>query len=70
MTNEQQCEKCKEKDKKIRKLQARNRKLREDIGYYLDQEEERLNPTSQVGIRNKEALEKAAREDYEAWRSS
>jgi len=64
------CPKCKEKTNKIRKLQRENRKFREDLGYYLDQEEERIHPTSEVGIRNKEALKKAAREDYEAWRSS
>jgi len=64
------CPKCKEKTKRIQKLTREKRKLQERLRSYFDREEERLNPTSAIGIRNKEALEKAAREDYEEWRSS
>jgi len=64
------CPKCKEKTKRIRKLLRENRNLRDNLRSYSEEDEERMHPTSEIGRRNKEAIEKAAREDYEEWRSS
>jgi len=52
-----------EKDRRIAELEKKLQRC-------VDRENERENPTSRVGQLEKEAIERAYREDYEAWRSS